>query len=239
MAGTAIDVSFEAVLVRLAQEAIVPDLVLLTGDLVDDPDMSVYPAVYQRLIELVRNRFGAGVKLCAIPGNHDLAGSFHSSFAAAAIPTRGSFAIRNWRFCLLDSSIAGSNGGSVATAQLQQLGAIAARYPDQNLAVVLHHPPISINSPWLDTMMVDNADELFAALACCDNIKVCIWGHAHQEWDSLYRGIRQLGSPATCPVQFKPLSATYAVDEQQPPGCRCFTFHSDGRLETQVIRVLT
>ena len=86
-------------------------------------------------------------------------------------------------------------------------------------------------------MTVDNADELFAALAGCDNIKACIWGHAHQEWDSLYRGVRQLGSPATCPVQFKPLSTAYAVDEQQLAGCRCFTFHSDGRLETQVFRV--
>ena len=237
MAGHEIDATLSTVLDELERQGVLPDLVLLTGDLADDPDIETFPAIYARLIELVRQRFDKETKICAVPGNHDIGASFQSSFARSGIQTSGSFTMGNWQFCLLDSSVPGSNGGSLSPSQLDSVAAVASQNPGDHVTVILHHPPISLDSSWMDTMMVDNADALFATIGNFNNIRVCIWGHAHQEWDSLFNGVRQLGSPASCPVQFKPRASEYSIDEEQAPGCRCITFHPDGNIDTRIIRI--
>jgi len=47
--------------------------------------------------------------------------------------------------------------------------------------------------------------------------------------------VRLLASPSTC-VQFAPGSESFKVDDQ-PPGYRWLTLHTDGRIETGVSRV--
>jgi 3',5'-cyclic-AMP phosphodiesterase len=62
-----------------------------------------------------------------------------------------------------------------------------------------------------------------------------VWGHVHQQHDSLRRGVRMLATPSTC-AQFLPHSEQFAIDAA-PPGYRCLSLHADGRIETEVRRV--
>jgi len=62
-----------------------------------------------------------------------------------------------------------------------------------------------------------------------------VYGHIHQELDFMHNGIRCFCTPSTC-IQFKPNVAEFALDRLNP-GYRTFRLYSDGRIESEVIRV--
>jgi Icc protein len=94
---------------------------------------------------------------------------------------------------------------------------------------------VPIGSPWLDTMMVDNAAEFFAVLDRHPQVRAVLWGHVHQTCDQVRRGVRLLASPSTC-IQFQPQSAGFALDEAAP-GYRWLELHDSGVIETGVVRL--
>ena len=84
-------------------------------------------------------------------------------------------------------------------------------------------------------MAVDNAAELFAIIENHPQVRGILWGHVHQEFDGMYRGIKLMSSPSTC-IQFLPGSKDFAVDTATP-GYRWLEFHPDGHIETGVERI--
>ena len=49
--------------------------------------------------------------------------------------------------------------------------------PMRHALVCLHHQPVPHGSRWLDELMLDNADELFAVLARHPRVRGLLWGH--------------------------------------------------------------
>ena len=68
-------------------------------------------------------------------------------------------------------------------------------------------------------------------------MRAVIWGHVHQTFDQLRKGVRLLSTPSTC-VQFLPNSEEFAVD-MIPPGYRWLELYPDGTFETDVVRLQT
>ena len=66
---------------------------------------------------------------------------------------------------MLDSTIAGEDGGHLDAEQLARLDAALAAQPDAHALVCLHHHPVPHGSAWLDELMLDNAAEFFDVLA--------------------------------------------------------------------------
>jgi Icc protein len=66
-------------------------------------------------------------------------------------------------------------------------------------------------------------------------VRAIVWGHVHQSYDALRKGVRLLATPSTC-AQFLPNSDDFAVD-RRPPGYRTLELRADGSLLTEVVWV--
>jgi Icc protein len=201
--------------------------VLLTGDLVQDD-----PAGYQHVHRL----FGdSPVPVYCIPGNHDEPGPMHAALGQRPFQIGGTARHGEWLLVMLDSYQHGLAAGRLGPGELARLDAALAAHPDRHALVCLHHHPVASGSRWLDTVGLENGEQLFDVLDRHANVRVLLWGHVHQVFDGERGGVRLLGTPSTC-AQFRPRSDQFAVD-QRPPGFRWLELHADGRVESAVVWV--
>lgn len=203
------------------------DLVLLTGDLVHEPDQ----ASYNRLQNLLNS---TPAPIYAIPGNHDDPVLMRTALGEPVRHERD-IAINNWRILLLNSWLEGEHAGVLPATELQWFEARLNEQPDTPTLVALHHPPVSIGSPWMDAMGLRNPDDFLEILDRQPQVAGVIWGHIHQVFESERNGVRLLSCPSTC-VQFKPGSHEYTKDELGP-GYRRLILQEDGTIDSKVIRV--
>jgi Icc protein len=99
--------------------------------------------------------------------------------------------------------------------------------------VCLHHHPVPMSSRWLDDVGLANAAEFLQAIDAHRNVRAVVWGHVHQNYDALRKGVRLLATPSTC-AQFLPHADNFAVD-RRPPAYRTFELRADGSLLTEVV----
>ena len=176
--------------------------VLTTGDLVQDD-----PGGYARFREAMG---GLGKPVLCIPGNHDEAPALRQALQGAPFQV----------------------GGQLAASELDALEAALAASPDRHALIALHHHPVTMHSHWLDTVGLTNAAEFFAVLDRHPQVRGIVFGHVHQAFEHVRRGVRILGTPSTC-AQFLPRAHDFAVDNL-PPAYRVLNLEPDGRLESQV-----
>jgi Icc protein len=221
-----VDQGLAAVLERITTRHWPQDLVLATGDLVQD-DGAAYPRLRASLEPL-------GVPVYCLPGNHDVPERMTAVLNAGLVCHKRHVIDDYWQFILLDSTLPESPAGHLADAELTFLEQTLRAHPDHHAMVCLHHPPVVIGSAWLDTM-VSNGGDLFAVLDRHPQVRAVVWGHIHQTFSARRHGVELLGAPSTC-LQFKPGAADAQADDA-PPGYRWFELHADGTLRTGVERV--
>jgi Icc protein len=203
------------------------EALLLTGDLVQDD-----PSGYLH----VRRLFGSSpVPVYCIPGNHDELAPMRTALASSPFQVCGTACHGEWLLVMLDSYQHGMAAGRLSEAELARLDDALAAHADRHALVCLHHHPVAAGSRWLDTVGLENRDDLFRVLDRHRNVRVLLWGHVHQAFDGERRGVRLLATPSTC-AQFKPGSDQFAID-QRPPGYRWLELHADGRVESAVVWV--
>jgi len=200
---------------------------LLTGDLVND-DPGGYAGV--------REFFGGmGKPVWCLPGNHDDASLMRRELAVEPFRVGGFQDLGPWRLVLLDSCVPGMAHGRLAAAELARLDAALAGAGDRHVLIALHHHPVRMGSRWLDSVGLQNPEDLFAVTDRYPQLRAVIWGHVHQTHDSRRKGVRLLAAPSTC-AQFLPASDQFAIDPS-PPGYRRLTLRADGSIDTEVLRV--
>lgn len=205
-----------------------PDLLLLTGDLAEEPTPRTYTGIAQRFSPL-------GIQTVCLPGNHDDPVAMRETFAPRGLGVPKVVALDQWRILLLDSSQSGSSRGRIGRHQLDWLESTLREYRENWILVALHHHPITSGSPWMDGMRVEDSDEFLNLISAFTHVKACIFGHVHQEIDCGLRGIRFLGSPSTC-VQFAPGCHSLTTNADRP-GYRVLDLFDTGEIETQVVRI--
>ena len=201
------------------------DLALLTGDLAQDPSEQVY----EKLAGVLRR---LELPVYCLPGNHDDPGLMARLLNSGNVSTANYLTGAAWAIILLNTHKPGTGGGYLSAAELSRLDTALARSRDKHVLVCLHHHPVSIHSPWMDSMALENSVALFRALDRHDNIRGIIWGHIHQEFSMTRNGALLLGSPSTC-VQFLPQAERAGIDAR-PPAYRTLTLAADGAIHTQV-----
>jgi len=202
-----------------------PDALLVTGDIVQD-DPAGYPH-FRRL-------FGSlGLPVLCIPGNHDDLEAMGRELDGAPFTLGGHVDLGRWRIVLLDSCIAGSAAGRLSVEALAGLEAALAEAGRRHCMVCLHHHPVPMASRWLDRVGLENAAQFFATLDRHANVRAVVWGHVHQTYDGLRKGVRLLATPSTC-AQFLPNADDFAVDPR-PPAYRTLELRPDGSLLTEVV----
>ena len=202
-----------------------PDALLVTGDLVQDD-----PGGYAHF----RRLFGAlGLPVLCVPGNHDEPAAMRRELAGAPFVLDGFVDLGRWRIVLLDTCIPGSASGALSAPALAQLDNALATAGKRHCLVSLHHHPVPMSSRWLDRVGLTNANEFLHTIDAHRNVRAVVWGHVHQNYDALRKGVRLLATPSTC-AQFAPNSDDFAVD-RRPPGYRTFELRPDGSLLTEVV----
>jgi len=204
-----------------------PDVVLVTGDLVQDD-----PTGYKH----IRRVFGQlGMPVLCIPGNHDDPAVMRRELRVDPFTVGGHCDYDAWRIVLLDSALPGSASGRLSDKTLAQLDDALRTADGRHCLVTLHHHPIAMESRWLDRVALENAAEFFKVIDRHDNVRAIVWGHVHQAYEGMRKNVRLLATPSTC-AQFVPHADEFAVD-RRPPAYRTLELRSDGSLLTEVVWV--
>jgi Icc protein len=198
---------------------------LFTGDLVQDD-----PEGYRHFRELLTPL--AKPVLC-LPGNHDLLPEMQRELGASPFHCGGWYDLGAWRIVLLDSVVPGAAGGRLAPSELERLERSLASAGGRHVLVCLHHHPVSMSSRWLDEVGLANSDEFFATLDRHRHVRAVLWGHVHQAFDGLRKGVRLLATPSTG-IQFAPRADDFAEDDA-PPAYRMLELRDNGTLVTDIV----
>lgn len=204
------------------------DFILATGDISQDGSVESYEAFRD-----LSARIAAPVRW--FPGNHDELPQMEQVAEHGKL-MQPILDIGEWRVTLLDSAVPGSVPGFLEAAQLELLERSLSEAPDRHHLVSLHHHPVSIGCEWMEPIGLRNAEALFSVLDKYPHVRAVLWGHVHQEFDQMRKGVRLLASPSTC-IQFAPGSVDFKLDTAAP-GYRWLRLHADGQLETAVSRVV-
>ncbi|KJF76810.1 diguanylate phosphodiesterase [Morganella morganii] len=201
--------SYHAVLDAIVKQQLPADLIVATGDLVQDQSTRAY----QRFTDGIARLPAPCVWL---PGNHDYQPSMAQELAAAGISSSKQVLLGDqWQILLLDSQVQGVPHGELSDDQLIWLDNCLARQPDRHTVVMLHHHPLASGCTWLDQHSLRNSHMLAEVLTRYQNIEGILCGHIHQDMDVMWNGIRMLATPSTC-VQFKPHCTNFTLDTAAP-----------------------
>ncbi|MEW6640584.1 MAG: phosphodiesterase [Pseudomonadota bacterium] len=189
-----------------------PDIVVISGDLVDTPLREEYDLLKELLAPL-------RIPFAGVPGNHDgrelmRAALPDAAFAHTEGPLDQAVALENLDLLLLDSSVPGQPHGMLEPQTLQWLDAQLAAASQRPALVFLHHPPFVTGIWHMDRQNLFNADALAAIVARHPRVRMVAAGHVHRATLTLFAG-----RPATiCPAP------NHAVDldlgELRPPSFR-------------------
>lgn len=226
--GKATLASLSDVLAHYAAGAWRADLVVVTGDLIQDDSAMAYEH-FRRLLG------GLELPVYCLPGNHDVPNLMREAVGKPPFFYCGSVERGNWAVVCLDSCVIGEAGGRVTASELARLDKILQVSRMEHAMVCLHHPPVTMGSRWLDTVGLDNGDELLQRLSGSERVRLTIFGHVHQDYDANHHGIRIIATPSTC-RQFTPRSDDFAVDDN-PPAYRRFELWPDGGVDQELVWV--
>ena len=173
-----------------------PDLVLATGDLVNDGTS----AQYDHLISI----FGEiEPPLLPIPGNHDDRTEMRRRFSQ--LPSGGPLDPIDYvvdahevRLICLDTSIPEHLNGQVTADQLAWLDHQLADQPERPTIIVQHHPPFPSGIPWMDRDAGFTGAELESSvLQRYDHVEAVVCGHLHRAIHRRFGGTVASSCPST------------------------------------------
>ena len=164
-----------------------PELVVISGDLVDTPTEEEY-AHLQRLLAPLE------IPLAAVPGNHDDRSLFRAAFpsqpyAQAKNALNFSLAVGPLDLVLIDSSVPGAPHGSLDADTLGWLDATLANDSSRPALLFLHHPPFVTGIEHMDRQNLRNASELSALVQRHPRARLIAAGHVHRATLATFAGI--------------------------------------------------
>lgn len=208
-----------------------PDVVLVTGDLVEDGTAEEY-----RRLRGFLDRLSAPYFL--IPGNHDDRDNLRRAFADHGyLQGDGAFlhyVIEDYplRLIGLDTLLPGKARGELCPARLAWLEARLGEAPGRPTLVFMHHPPFRTGLAHMDRSRLADAErlgEIVARHAACIEGIVC--GHVHRPIQRRWHGTVVSTAPSTAHQialdlrDGEPLSVV-----MEPPACHLHVWFPDDGL---------
>ena len=189
-----------------------PDLLFLSGDLVDRGDIQSY----QNLREIMST--------CPFPvwmclGNHDRRNNFIATFPE--IPVNEGFVqyeveTETLRLLFLDTLEEGRHGGSFCQARSDWLSRQLRAKPDRPTLLVMHHPPVDVGIEWMSTDPTEPWVARFSqAISGHKQIIGIYCGHIHRPISISWHGTSVVVCPSSAPQVAFDLSP---IDPQDPDG---------------------
>jgi len=214
-----------------------PDVVLLTGDIVDEGEASEYAAA-REILSAVR------APLRVIPGNHDNRAAFRAAFQDHAyLPADGPVNYVDQgcgpvRIVALDVTVPGMHHGEVDDACLSWLDGMLGSDPDRPTLIMMHQPPVACGVPYLDKYWCRGGDRLAAVVARYPAIERIVCGHVHRHMHVRFAGTLLCTAPSTATaIALRPYPAAEPASFLEPPGFLLHHWKADAGLLTHGIPV--
>ena len=176
--------------------ALKPDLVLATGDLVNSGTREEYAFLAGLLAPLQS-------PLYLLPGNHDdraLMREFfpsHDYLFTEYERLHYVIACDGLNIIMLDSHIPGNDEGCIGPAQLTWLEAQLASAPHIPALIALHHPPFATGARFIDNFFCADGPELRGLVARHPQVLRVISGHLHRNIQVNFAGATGSVCPST------------------------------------------
>jgi 3',5'-cyclic-AMP phosphodiesterase len=195
-----------------------PDLVLISGDLVDEGQPDEYA-------ELRRLLSGLTLPYVVLPGNHDQRDALRAAFAdhrylPAAGPLHFCIDEHAVRIVALDSTVPGKHYGELDAAALAWLRGVLDAASHKPTLLFVHHPPFICGIPYLDEYRLLDPQPLAAAVSAYSSIEAVLCGHVPRSMVRRWAGT----VVAACPSTTTEIALQLRADAQPqsfigPPAC--------------------
>ena len=201
-----------------------PDLLVLTGDLVDAGAADEYAHLKSLLAPL-------SLPTLVIAGNHDSRDGLRAAFPG--LPASGFVHYVHdagpLRFVALDTLVPGDARGELCSSRLDWLEATLAAEPARPTVVLMHHPPFVTGIGFMDDMGLSGREAFAAIVARHPQVQLILCGHLHRPIHTLVGGRRALTCPS--PAHQIPLDLREEPFEGfdfEPPGFMLHRWTGDG-----------
>lgn len=203
-----------------------PDIVVISGDLVDFGRPDEYAALHPELARL-------HMPCYLVPGNHDNREHLQAAFADHSyLPTLAGAPL-DWvveehpvRLIGLDSTIPGAHGGQLLDSQLRWLDEQLALRPDVPTLLVLHHPPFISGIGHMDREPFVNASALEQIVVRHPQVERLLCGHLHRSMQRRFGGSLSCVCPGTSHQIVLDLQPTAPAHfNLEPPGYLLHRWH--------------
>lgn len=186
-----------------------PDVVIITGDLVDEGSPAEYEMAKTLLADIEQ-------PLLMIPGNHDDRALFRATFAeGASAASEGPLhfvaaGLGPVRIIGLDITVPGEHHGDMDEAAQNWLEDVLAQEPDRPTLIMLHQPPFLSGIPYIDTYACLNGHRLAQVVARYPAVERLVCGHIHRSMQLRFGGSVLCTAPSTT------TAIALALDETAP-----------------------
>ncbi len=199
-------------------------IVIISGDLVSDISQKTYELLAQTIKEI-------DAMVYVIPGNHDDRDLIKRYFIGNNISHEKEIHRDNWLILLLDSSAPGKNLGSgrLDQAELNRVEQLLNQYPQKDILIFIHHPPILFGAGWFQAICLENRAEFINLIQHQKNVRATIFGHGHYQYNALINNQLYIGAPSTW-RQFDHTIDKYTEYNAAPGGYNEYKLMDDGKL---------
>jgi 3',5'-cyclic-AMP phosphodiesterase len=192
-----------------------PDLLVISGDLVDNGTDEEYAHLASLLLPL-------RIPVVAVPGNHDarepMRRALKLDYAHAEGPLDQKIALGPLDLLLLDSSVAGKPHGLLEDVTLAWLDRELGADRDRPALLFLHHPPFLAGIWHMDRQNLSNLDALAAIVRKHPRVRLIASGHIHRATLTRFAGVPTTICPAPCHVVALDLDQSlFPAFKQEPP----------------------
>lgn len=168
------------------------DYIIASGDLSEDGTIESYQYLKETFDQF-------DIPIYCIPGNHDnrerlievLSPSKHVHFDKK-------LHFLNWEILFLDTKHKNEIHGFINEEELKFLKNALMSSNADNIAIVMHHHPIPVNTPIIDRYSLMNNEIFLDCITAYPQVKLVIFGHVHHDYCLQYGQVTYESSPATC-----------------------------------------
>jgi len=196
-----------------------PDVVVMTGDLVDGGE----PEEYALLREIIAP---LAMPVYLIPGNHDDRGALLRAFPDHHYLPRGGaflhYVVDDYpvRLVGLDTVIPGSGGGMMCASRLSWFADRLAEAPARPTFVFMHHPPFATGVRHMDKIGLAGSDGFREIVARHAQIERIVCGHLHRSIHVRMSGTVVSTAPSTAHQVVLDLRMDGPAEfNMEPPAC--------------------
>ncbi|WP_437609256.1 phosphodiesterase [Erwinia sp. V71] len=173
-----------------------PDIVVITGDLVDFGREDEYQTLRDALQALA-------IPYYVMAGNHDDRQQLKAAFADHSYLQQHAERVE-WqaecgplRLLALDSSVPGQPYGELAAESLAWLEQELSQQPERPTLVMLHHPPFASGIAHMDRQPLRHPEALAQVIARYPQVERVLCGHLHRSIQLRFAGTLVCSAPGT------------------------------------------